>query len=302
MRIEIAQIKVKFYIRVQLEQERIDWFHELISKGVELDPIDVMPGDFPGEYVLLEGRHRLMAYQHRGEDDIECKVHKKMSLEEAYAFALKANYGGALPPTEEDMFHMAESMIMDKIGKSKIILAFGAIPTTIAEQFYSTARKRIHYRAVAAVIDLQNVQGLSREEALARINPTIPFRIDEKDVTAENARRSKKRKDYGKRYERMKADLGTRVRVFQKQNNKMFNDLFEGFAKNEVDIKMVKDILGHFGKLIGNIVKMSRDVEKRFELRNFGEPLFGKVRITTRAERRKDRKARLQKLKEEENL
>lgn len=291
MQIPISRIKVLFYIRVALERERIDFFHDLMLNSVQFDPVDVMPGEFPDEYILLDGRHRIIACLDLGEEEIEATIHKKMNLEEAFSFALERNYGGSLPPTEEDFIHLADIMIKNKMSRERVVKSMGVLPAKIAGKYYDKAKERFVHILVCKVIDLVSTTNTNREEAIKKVCEDQPIKITVKHIEAEHIKRTRNQITYKPRYERMMSDMGKRFRTFNKLNGKMFKTLFEGYSRNEVEPKTVREILQHFAKLVGNTIRMITDQEKRFDMKSVERkesvPLFG-TRITTRRERRQN--------------
>lgn len=113
---KLVDLKEAFYVRLTLNQDRVEFFKGLIKAGQKLESLIVSDdGD------LIDGRQRKAAYLELGISESECEIRHYNSLAEKIVAALRANEGGPLPPTPADLRHTLQILLEAKISRRTII-------------------------------------------------------------------------------------------------------------------------------------------------------------------------------------
>ena len=116
--IEIAKIRLdaNTQTRVEISEERVQHYHELLEEDTEFPPVDVF---FDGvSYFLGEGFHRVHAHNRSKRLFIDANIHHG-TARDAFLFALKANAKHGLPRSPADL-RKAVNMALDDAELSKL--------------------------------------------------------------------------------------------------------------------------------------------------------------------------------------
>src|SRR6266850_7024695 len=92
----LEQLKVDFFVRKKLNDDRVMQLALLYEAGTELPPIEIN-----WDKQVIDGRHRKAALEMLGRKTALCHDIGQKALGESIVLALRANVGGALPPTKE---------------------------------------------------------------------------------------------------------------------------------------------------------------------------------------------------------
>src|SRR6266496_1923417 len=98
-RIALAELKETIFVRRIQNDAHVAHLKTLYDEGINLPPIEVTRDS----KTLVEGRHRVAAARELGWPELPVKWVAELSPAELTARALKANMGGALPPTNDDI-------------------------------------------------------------------------------------------------------------------------------------------------------------------------------------------------------
>lgn len=99
-------------VRVKLNKEVIDQYHEDLDAGAIFPPISVFREDGSESYWLGDGFHRLFAAIHAGHEEIDVEVHEG-GKHEALIYALGANAGHGLRRTNADKRNAVKIALAD---------------------------------------------------------------------------------------------------------------------------------------------------------------------------------------------
>ena len=99
-------------VRVKLNKEVIDQYHEDLDAGAIFPPISVFREDGSESYWLGDGFHRLYAAIHAGHEEIDVEVHEG-GKHEALIYALGANAGHGLRRTNADKINAVKLALKD---------------------------------------------------------------------------------------------------------------------------------------------------------------------------------------------
>jgi ParB-like nuclease domain len=161
-KIKIIEIINKFDVRKALNDDHIIQLAELIQNGVKLPPILVIALR-GGGYAFVDGRHRAAAHALLNIEVVEAVVKAEGSMTELQlmAEALKSNWGGALPPNQEDIRHTIIKLIEDGAKEKVIAEALKFLPHGMFRRYMkdatSVVNKRNTAKALEAIADGMNI-------------------------------------------------------------------------------------------------------------------------------------------------
>ena len=96
--------------RVEINNEVVAHYAELIKSGVALPPVNVFHDG--ADHWLADGFHRLHAHRHAGKASIDVEV-QSGTLREALLFSFGANKGHGLQPSNADKRKIVTAMLKD---------------------------------------------------------------------------------------------------------------------------------------------------------------------------------------------
>lgn len=140
-------------------EERVLNFADLIAANTKLPPITVTPAlplqnEFPKvpseDFIVIDGRTRLAAYDLVGVVDVVCVVQPFKNYAEARAVAFGANNAGSEQPTIEERNKIVTDLIAMRLSPTKIA-KLTKIPVGVIQAIVSKAR-------------LERLQGGGRKE------------------------------------------------------------------------------------------------------------------------------------------
>lgn len=153
--INLDQIENKFDVRVALDQDRVLQFVGMYESGVDLPPVEVVKLD-EDEYAFIDGRHRAAARAYMNLKNVMAVV-RNGSLKDnpgaLYGMALKANWGGARPPSRQDITHVIVRMIDTKISLIQIREYLNFLPSGSFKAYHADATSIISKRRIGQALD-----------------------------------------------------------------------------------------------------------------------------------------------------
>ena len=116
VKVPLDRIMVTTYVRTVRDQDRTNFFLEILRAGGKLDP-----GEITDDYQLVDGRTRLAALDQFGATEMEMIFVGILTTEEIIFRGIEANIGGALPPSNHDYEHTIKALLKEKTSR-KIIM------------------------------------------------------------------------------------------------------------------------------------------------------------------------------------
>ena len=113
-RVPIEKLGVEFFIRTELDQERVIHLGELYEAGVKLPPLLVTPRG-EDRYCVIDGRNRREALIMLGCREAECTVQTYPGKAHEFAAAVRANMGGAQCVNRVDIRRTIQTMLAQGI-------------------------------------------------------------------------------------------------------------------------------------------------------------------------------------------
>jgi hypothetical protein len=141
----------------------------LYEAGETLPPIKVVP-IADGMYAYVDGRHRGAALAYLGLETVNASILPMSLMEspaELYAQALESNWGGAKPPSRNDITHTVTRMMECGATQGSISQLLGFLPKGALRAYIAAARSTIVKRKVAKSLE-DIAGGYTLEEAAKR--------------------------------------------------------------------------------------------------------------------------------------
>lgn len=153
--IEINTIRNLFDVRRSLNEERVLALAELIQGGVELPPIEVIIDK--ESFAFVDGRHRAAAHQLLDKTEIMAVVVERKEPAQMFSQALLANWGGALPPTVNDIRHTVRRMLEAGTSHATVRKELSFLPLSQVNKYIDDSKsqmKKVKLRsALEAIAD-----------------------------------------------------------------------------------------------------------------------------------------------------
>ena len=169
----LSQIANKFDVRIALDQDRVVQFAGMYEHDPDLlPPVRVVRiGD--DRYAYIDGRTRGAARAYLDLPDVPaviCNGSLRDDPLELYAEALESNWGGAKPPTREDIAHTIQRMLELGAAQKAIRERLHFLPSGAASAYISWANavlnKRRMARALDAVAEGLSIEGAAKENKI----------------------------------------------------------------------------------------------------------------------------------------
>ena len=275
--LKLADIKERFYVQVNLDETRVNHFMDLKTAKAELSPIQIGFLNDSEELILIDGRHRKVAYEWLGNTATDCIVKHYASEADMIVEALEANVGGSLPPKPEDITHVMELLLASGVSRREIIRKV-------------TGRTGFPAKLVAThVRNVQNVLTQARlrraVHAVAEGGKTIEEAAQEYDVNLERLRTELLK---GKKLDENEGvtnlsqaqawtnkKVGSLNRSLARLYGKISRDLGDGL----LTLEQAEDIMEYMGKMVQRIVSSHDDWKSRILFRH---------QVKARVEKRED--------------
>ncbi len=255
--VAIADLQQVIFVRTELNRDHAEKLANLMGNGVELPPIHITEKDF----IVIDGRHRIEAYEINGLTHIECVVENLTTEAQIIARAHQLNAGGALPPTQRDMEHTISLLLARRVGKRRIPDMLG-LPKGMARRFIENVEARMKQKALN-----QALTAVSSGEVTA-VAAAEEFDVDVADL--KNAIRGKRKKEKDALNDKMKGirslynGLTRRTKALAKVATEMCLD-------GQVSVARVEKIFEQLGDLRGKQTRVQADAKRRFVAATTGD-------------------------------
>jgi ParB-like chromosome segregation protein Spo0J len=165
--VKIADIKQTFFVRKQLNEDRVQFFANVLSSGGALPELKLVRDTNE----LADGRHRLAALIRLEKTDALCVYREPAPLPELIMDAMADNLGGALPPTEADLQFVIKQLLEGGMSRPKILDRLCEItpfPRKLVTRYLDNvqsemARARLRQAVNAVVNDEKSVKVAAEE-------------------------------------------------------------------------------------------------------------------------------------------
>lgn len=138
--IPIDDVTEEFFVRVSLSDDHVLHLAGLYDGGTKLPPILVTRE----HNKVIDGRHRLAALRLLNKKSVEVEWDEETDSGELIARGLRANIGGALPPTNADIVYAIQQMMEVGMVNSAISKKLSdRWPPAVVRRYIAEAQSRI---------------------------------------------------------------------------------------------------------------------------------------------------------------
>lgn len=249
----INEIKETFFVRKELNEDRVLQLAVLYEAGAELPPLRVVEGTNE----LIFGRHRRAALELLNRSEAKCEVVRPESRSEMIIMAIEENVGGPLPLTRADIEHSMKLLLAEKTPRAQIVRMMTCWPPAVTRRYLDNVqaaiRKETMRKAVNAVVE----GGLNVPQAAEQ------FSIDGEDLRQELSGEKKRRKKFG--LSELKSGLTSQFKSNSLKSAALVKRLLAGYEDGEVAHTQVHEVLKHISHLNKRAQRSHQDWVNRFE-------------------------------------
>lgn len=241
--ITLSQIVNRFDVRVKLDEDRVLQFMSMYEAGDFVPPVQlVRVGE--DSYSYIDGRHRGAARSYLNCADVEAILRPEFMADnplELFAVALEANYGGAKPPTRDDIVHTILRMLEAGCTQASIRERLVFLPAGALRAYIATARSSIMKRKVAKALDDVSEGTCTVEEAARARGVKVDVL---KDVMAGKKRKwNKGRSDEAEFCIALKNYISNELKSANGGIGKKVESLLKKVDDGEVSYKFAEEVL-----------------------------------------------------------
>ncbi len=249
MRVKISDLKLNLFVRYQLNQDHVLYLAELIQNGIKLPDIFIAP-----DKTLIDGRHRIDAYELNDIKEIDAEVLNVTTKSEMIAAAYKANTGGSLPPTQADTELTVMNLIECGESKKRIGELLG-LPGGMARRYITDVQSRMMRAKVQRALEM--VTGGS---------VTVPKAAEIQGIPVEKLKEAlagrRKKKNGVTEIQRTLTGLYRSIGI---KNAVTMRTLIEKYEDGDVTEKEVRNIIVHIDDLQKKSSRSITDWKNRFD-------------------------------------
>lgn len=268
--VKLAELKTRYFVRKGINQDHVLMLAELYeaafleSKDSVTASKAIQSIQVTEELEVVDGRHRKEAMELAQLTDVRVELLPPMTTAELVVAAAKANYGGALPPTREDMIFTVEQLLTKHGMTAKMVEdSLTMLPKSVARKYINMATKRIHdLKMRLAITDITNGINLA---AAAKVHGLKPEAIQ---MVLEGKR---------PRSKTGAAQLSSALTSYHKgyaiQVGRVINRALEEYRDGEISEDAVQVSINHYGHLLRRQFLRVEDWQNRLRAAKAGEPL-----------------------------
>lgn len=250
-KVQVGDLRTNLFVRQGLNHDHAIHLGELIESGVKLPPIKITP-----ENVVIDGRHRIEAYQLNDIEEIWAEIVEISDETEIIGMAFQANVGGPLPPNSKDKEHTIARLVELKVSNKRISEALG-LPPSMTRTYVQRVKSRLNraklVRAAAAVTD----EGKTVPQAAKEHG--VP--VDKLRSHLGGGRATTQKIEVGE----IKKKLTAQFRTTSGSNAALLRGLLDKLEDGDVSANQVTEIFKHLQSLQRKAQRSVDDWEKRFK-------------------------------------
>lgn len=255
MMIPLDSLKVPFFVRKELNEDRVFALAELYDAGVVIDPLVITRN-----FEIVSGRHRRAALEFLGKKEANCVFTETSDPIRLIVEAFVDNMGGALPPTRADQIAVMRQLIEKGATQRQIVELFKEqLPPSIVRENLKQAYAEISVSKLRSAVNAVTEKGR-----------TIAQAAEEFDVELERL----KEEIQGKRRKQRACSVGVpAIKNSLSQRHKgnslrtwdQLKKLFAAFEDGETKEDQVRLVLKHIDHLLKQNQRTHRQWGERFE-------------------------------------
>jgi ParB-like chromosome segregation protein Spo0J len=253
-RVKVADLTVSFFVRKSLSDDRILQFGLLYeAKATDIPPIEVNE-----RLEVIDGRHRLEGLKMAGILETDVEIKSGLSRAEEILEGLKANMGGAMPPTAADIRLAIQAMLTAGLSARDVQKGL-PLPPSIAKRYVSDAQSAMAKQRMASALDAVADGEVKPAEAAEK------YGVDVESLRAAVRGRRKTAATDSLGFPAIKAALSTQYRSQSQKNASMFQRLIDGYADGDCTYSMVNNVFDHAEKMMQQAASRIPDWRKRLD-------------------------------------
>ena len=253
--VAIADLKTNFFVRKELNQDHVLTLADLYDHGVELPPLTVSLNG-KGPYQLIDGRHRLEALKFLDKPEAVCQVIESGDFGESVSAAIKANVGGSLPPTREDIEHVIKLLLEGNVPRTKLydLLPF---PKNLVRKYMDLVQTELARNRMVKAIDAVATQGYTTPEAARK------FEVDLDTLKLKISGQKKSAKQ--ENVKTMKLSMEGRLRSLSQYNSAMCKKLLNQFQDGDITSVQARELFDKLAHAMKQATRVVTEWKSRFE-------------------------------------
>lgn len=258
--VNIKELKTHFYVRKGINQDHVLMLAEIyeaamlegkdsVEASKAIEAIKVTPeGD------VVDGRHRKEAMELAQLTDIRVELVDGTKAD-LFVLAIKANHGGSLPSTREDMIFNVEQML-GKMGMTQKAVeeALPILPKSVVRKYINTAVKRISEAKLRLALHDISSAGLTLHQA-AKVHG---LKVEAIQLALEG---KKPKSKLGAA--QLSATLTTYTKGYSNQISRVINKAIEDYQAGEIPEEAAQAAINHLGHLLRRIFLRTEDWNSR---------------------------------------
>jgi ParB-like chromosome segregation protein Spo0J len=253
--VAIADLKTNFFVRKELNQDHVLTLADLYDSGVELPPLTIsMNGK--GLYQLIDGRHRLEALKFLDKAEVLCQVIETDGFGESVSAAIKANIGGSLPPTREDIEHVIKLLLEGNVPRSKLydLLPF---PKQLVRKYMDLVQSELARVRMVQAIDAVASSGYTTPEAAKK------FEVDLDTLKLKISGQKKSAKQ--ENVKTMKLSMEGRLRSLSQYNSALCKKVLNQFQDGDITSVQARELFDKLAHAMKQATRVVTEWKARFE-------------------------------------
>lgn len=245
--IPLNRIVNKFDVRVSLDEDRVIQFAGLYEAGVKLPPVRVVRLD-EDHYAYIDGRHRGASRAYLNLTDIPAVVANgplRDNPVELFAEALELNWGGAKPPSREDITHTILRMLELGASWKSITDRLTFLPTGSARAYISWAQSVLQKRRLSVALD-SIAEGMSVGDAahFYKLKPDFIKNV----ISGKKGKWGGNRSEQDQLSAKLKSYISTKLFAANAGISKNVQFLFQKVESGEVSPKVCSEVLKNWSE------------------------------------------------------
>lgn len=252
--IPVNQLQVTFFVRQQLNQDRVTYFADLYNAGAKVPPIKIVRGTNE----IQDGRHRKAALEMIDRTEAECEYVESKDHLIIMVDGFKDNLGGALPPTRSDTVAMMKQLLENGATHKRVVEMFSDVyPVSVCRKYLKDAAS-----------DLIRIRIQKAVGAVVHGNMTVPKAAEEFSVNPDRLKETlqgnkKKQKTFA--LTEIKRAMSFRYRSNSVKTTSELRSVLEKYEDGVLNEKQVNELFDHVGHLLKQGTRTLKEWRGRFE-------------------------------------
>ena len=266
--VALKSIKANFFVRKSINQDHVLMLAELYEAAMIESNKDQVASSKAIEAIIItesnemvDGRHRKEAMELAGIQEARVEVVGDLKPSELVVEAAKANYGGALPPSREDMVYTVEQLL-GRFGLThkEIEDRLSMLPKSVIRKYINTANRRsTEAKLRLALSDIANGSSLA---GAARAHDVKP------EVLKAAIEGKKPKTKVGTA--QINNQLSTYAKGFSVQVSRVIHRVIEDYRDGEIPVEAAQSAVNQVGHLIRRMLVRAQDWDNRLRAMKAG--------------------------------